>query len=186
MRRFTIEEYLLLERQAETKSDYLNGEIFAMSGASRPHNLIGGNVFARLHAELLERNCEVYANDMRVRTPTDLFTYPDVAAVCGKPVLDDGGQDTLLNPVLIVEVLSKSTETYDRVTKMEQYRTIPSLVEIVLLAQDHAHAEHWQRQGDGRWLVEEVDGIERTLALSSVGCELPLKAVYRKVLETGS
>lgn len=184
MRRFTIEEYLLLERQAETKSDYLNGEIFAMSGASRPHNLICGNIFAKLHSELLERDCEVYANDMRVRTPTDLFTYPDVAAVCGKPVLDDEELDTLLNPVLIVEVLSKSTETYDRVTKMEHYRTIPSLVEIVLFAQDRAHAEHWRRQEDGWWRVEEVGGLERTLALSSVGCELPLRAVYRKVLET--
>jgi Uma2 family endonuclease len=186
MRRFTIEEYLLVERRAETKSDYLNGEIFAMSGASRPHNLIGINLVGALYPQLAERDCELYSHDMRVRTPTDLFTYPDVAAVCGNPVLDDEEQDTLLNPVLIVEVLSKSTETYDRVTKMEHYRAIPSLVEIILFAQDRAHAEHWRRQEDGWWLVEEVDGLERTLALSSVGCELPLRAVYRKVLEDGS
>jgi Uma2 family endonuclease len=127
--RLTVQEYLTLERQSETKSDYLAGESFAMTGASRRHNLISGNIFADLHAQLSGTACEVYTGDMRVRTPTDLLCYPDIVAACGEPRFDDDEFDTLLNPTLIVEVLSKSTEAYDRLTKLDHYRGIPSLVE---------------------------------------------------------
>lgn len=184
--RLTLQEYLTLERQSETKSDYLDGEMFAMTGASRPHNLICLNVAASLHSQLRTRFCEVYSSDMRVRTPDDLLTYPDVVAVCGEPRFDDSELDTLLNPTLLVEVLSKSTEVYDRLTKLDQYRAISSLAEIFLIAQDRPHVEHWLRQGDGLWLLEEVDDLGRTLDLPSIGCRLPLEEIYRRVIEKPS
>src|SRR3954468_5323246 len=128
--RLSIQEYLILERQSETKNDYLDGEMFAMAGASREHNLIAGNLFAALHAQLAGSPCEVYTHDMRVRTPSAFLPYPDIAAVCGEPRFGDAEFDTLLNPVLVAEVLSKSTESYDRLTKRDHYRTIPEVSEI--------------------------------------------------------
>jgi len=181
--RLTVQEYLTLERQAETKSDYLDGEIFAMTGASRKHNLITVNVLASLHVQLAERACEVYASDMRVRTPNDLLCYPDVVAVCEEPLFNDSEFDTLLNPSSIIEVLSPSTEGYDRLTKLDHYRTIASLAEIVFVAQDRPHVEHWLRQDDGRWLIEEIDGLEGNLELPSLSCRLSLRMLYRRVLE---
>jgi len=122
------EEYLRLERQAEYKSEYLNGEIFAMSGASREHNLIAGNIVAELNQQLRAKPCEVYPSDMRLKvTATGLYTYPDVMVVCGEPKFEDKYVDTLLNPTLIVEVLSQSTERYDRIAKTSYYRTLDSL-----------------------------------------------------------
>jgi Uma2 family endonuclease len=184
-RRFTVQEYLILERQSVTRNDYLDGEIFAMTGASRKHNLITGNVFAAIHGQLAGRPCEVYASDMRVRTPTDLLTYPDVVAVCGEPRFADTELDTLLNPALIVEVLSTSTEAYDRVTKLDHYRTIPGLAEIVLIRQDKVRVEHWQRQADGQWLFAELVDVATALALPSLACSLPLATVYRRVFDAG-
>ena len=180
--RLTVQEYLSLERQSETKSDYLAGEMFAMTGASRKHNLISGNIFAALHTQLSGTACEVYTGDMRVRTPTDLLTYPDIVAVCGEPRFGDSEFDTLLNPALIVEVLSRSTEAYDRLTKLDHYRTIPSLAEILFVAQDRPHVEHWLRQEDGRWLIEEIEDLDRTLDLPSLGCTLALRTLYRRVI----
>jgi Uma2 family endonuclease len=181
--RLTIQEYLAHERQAETKSDYLDGEMFAMSGASREHNLVSLRIASSLDTQLAEGNCEVYAHDMRVRTPYDLLTYPDVVAVCGERWFDDGSEvDTLLNPILIAEVLSPSTEAYDRLTKLEHYRNTPSVAEILLVAQDRPRVEHWVRQGDGRWVVEDIQDLEATVELPSIGCVLKLKKVYRGVL----
>ena len=180
--RLTIQEYLILERQSETKSDYFEGEMFAMTGASREHNLIGVNITSSIHTQLADSACEVYSHDMRVRTPDDLLTYPDVVAVCGEPHFGDGEFDTLLNPTLIVEVLSKSTEVYDRLTKLEHYRTIPSLAEILLVAQDRPRVEHWVRQGDGRWVVEDSQDLAAVIELPSINCRLPLAAVYKRVL----
>lgn len=179
--RLTIQEYLALERQAETKSDYLDGEMFAMSGASREHNLISGNVFAALHTQLAEDTCEVYASDMRLRTPDHLLTYPDVVVVCGEPRFGDSELDTLLNPTVIVEVLSKSTESYDRLTKLDHYKRISSLAEILLVAQERPRVEHWVRQGDGRWIVEDIEDLGATVELPSIRCELSLETMYRKV-----
>lgn len=182
-RRVTIDEYLALERPAETKSEYLDGEVFLMTGASRKHNLVAGNVFASLHAQLRDRACEAFAGDMRVRiSATNLFTYPDVVVVCGEPAFDDAELDTLLNPMLIVEVLSKSTEDYDRGTKFAHYRTLPSLREYLLLAQDRVHAEHFVRQDADRWLLTETDAAGATLVLPSIGCRLALADVYARVL----
>lgn len=180
--RLTIQEYLTLERQSETKSDYLDGEVFAMAGASREHNLISLRIASSLDTQLDEEDCEVYAHDMRVRTPDDLLTYPDVVVVCGERWFDDSEVDTLLNPIVIAEVLSPSTEDYDRLTKLEHYRKFPSLAEVLLIAQDRARVEHWVRQGDGRWMVEDIEDLEAVVELPSIGCSLDLKKVYRGVL----
>lgn len=180
--RLTAEEYLALERRAEGRHEFLNGEIFAMGGASRKHGLVAGNVFASLHAQLRGRPCEAFASDMRVRVAaTGLYAYPDVVVVCGAPQFDDGDLDTLLNPTLVVEVLSKSSADYDRGTKFAHYRTLSSLAEYVLFAQDRVHAEHHTRQAEGRWLLTETSDPGAVLELAAVGCLLPLAEVYEKV-----
>jgi Uma2 family endonuclease len=179
---YTPEEYLALERQAEYKSEYFDGEIFAMTGASRKHNLVAGNVFASLHGQLRKRPCEIYPSDMRVKvSPTGLYTYPDVVIVCGEPIFDDKQKDTLLNPTVLVEVLSKSTASYDRGEKFEHYRKLDSLAEYLVIAQNKYHAEHYTRQIDNRWLLSETDDVQQTIHLSSIECDLALADIYDKV-----
>jgi Uma2 family endonuclease len=178
----TPEEYLARERAAETKSEYFAGEIFAMSGATREHNLITGNVHAELRHQLRQRDCEAYANDMRVRVrPTGLYTYPDVVVVCGGPEFEDADVDTLLNPTVIVEVLSTSTEAYDRGTKFTHYRTIEALREYVVVSQQQYLAECFTRQPDGRWLLLDAAGLDASLDLGSIDCRLELREVYARV-----
>jgi Uma2 family endonuclease len=178
----TSAEYLALERQAEYKSEYYDGEIFAMTGASRRHNLISLSVGGKLYSRLLDSPCEVYSGDMRVRVPaTGLYTYPDVVVVCGEPKFEDEHVDTLLNPVLIVEVLSKSTARYDRIDKFAHYRSIPSFAEYLLVSQDEYRVEHNARQPDGRWLLTDIRGKEEQVVLSSVGCALALADIYDRV-----
>lgn len=191
----TPEEYLAIERKAETKSEYFAGEMFplgsmgkphdafAMTGATRRHNLVAGNVFAALHRQLAERPCEVYPSDMRVRIPaTGLYTYPDVTVVCGEPKFEDDYLDTLLNPVVIVEVLSASTEAYDRGKKFEQYQHIETLVEYVLVSQEPYRVEQYVRQDVAQWLYLEAHRAEDVVKLNSINCEFALKDVYAKVV----
>lgn len=181
-RKYTPEEYLALERQAEQRSEYYAGEIFAMSGASRRHSLIAGNIFASLHGQLRGRPCEVHMNDMRVKvSPAGLYTYPDVVALCGQPQFDDNQRDTLLNPTVIIEVLSPSTEAYDRGNKATQYRQLPSLCEHLLVSQEQMHVEQYIRQADGQWLFSEVNGQEARLHLPSIQAVLLLAAIYDNV-----
>lgn len=178
---YTPEEYLALERRAESKSEYVNGRIYAMSGASRVHNVIAGNVFAGLHSRFRGRSCDVYGSDMRVNvSPTGMYTYPDVAALCGTPEFADAEVDTLLNPSVIVEVLSPSTEAYDRGEKFAHYRRIPSLREYVLVAQDRARVEHYARLGE-RWVLTVAEGLEAELMLPVLDCALPLGEIYERV-----
>lgn len=178
----TAAEYLALERDAPTRNEYLDGEIFAMAGASRRHNLICLNVGAELRAQLRERPCEVYTSEMRVKiAATGLYTYPDGVVVCGEPAFEDAEVDTLLNPTLLVEVLSKSTEDYDRGGKFEHYRTIESLREYVLVAQNKAQVVHYVRQDDGTWLLAEISGLEGRVILPSIEAELIMAEVYAKV-----
>jgi len=178
----TPEEYLALERQAEYKSEYYDGEIFAMTGASRKHNLITLNIGAELRNQLKNRACEAYQNDMRVHVPaTGLYTYPDVVVVCGEPQLEDEHLDMLLNPTLIVEVLSKSTARYDRTSKFSDYRSIPSFAEYLLVAQDEYRVEHYVKQTDARWLLTEYRSLEAVIQLDSIQCSLSLKEIYDKV-----
>lgn len=182
----SVEEYLAFERRSETRHEFLDGEIFAMGGASRKHNLVTGNAFAALHGQLAGRDCEVHASDMRVKIPaTGLYAYPDVVVVCGDPELEDDAElDTLLNPTLILEVLSPTTADYDRGGKFAHYRTLPSLAEYLVLAQDQVHAEHSRRQPDGSWLLTETDRPGEILELPSIGCRLDLAAIYARVLES--
>ena len=176
------QEYLAIERQAKYKSEYFDGQIFAMSGASKQHNLIVANVLGELHAQLKKRPCTVYPSDMRLKvSPTGLYTYPDVSVVCGEAEFDDEQQDTLLNPIIIVEILSKSTEGYDRGEKFEHYRKLDSLVEYILIAQDKHHIEHYVRQPNHQWLLTETDSLQEIIQLPSIGCQLALVDVYDKV-----
>lgn len=178
----TPEEYLAIERKAEYKSEYFNGEMFVMAGASERHALIVTNVVAELRGQLRHRPCTVYSTDLRVRvSPTGLYTYPDVIVVCGQAQFADDQKDTLLNPTLIVEVLSESTKDYDRGGKFEHYRSLASLSEYVLIAQDKYHVEHFVRQPDNRWLLWETNRLEDTIHLPSIECALALIEVYDKV-----
>jgi Uma2 family endonuclease len=176
------EEYLARERRAEIKSEYHDGEVFAVSGASRAHNLIVTNFVRELSLRLRDRGCEVYPSDMRVKVdPTGLYTYPDVIVVCGEPAFEDEHVDTLLNPTLLIEVLSESTEAYDRGKKFEHYRKIDTVQGVVLVAQDEARAERFTRQPDGQWLLGEASGLEAALHLASIDVTLPLADIYDKV-----
>jgi Uma2 family endonuclease len=176
------EEYLELEEQAEYKSEYFNGEIFAMAGGSPEHSAIALNIGRELGNQLEARPCLVFNSDLRVRVAeTGLYTYPDVTVVCGEPEFDDRRR-ALLNPTLIVEVLSDSTEKYDRGDKSAHYRRLPSLREYVLVASDRARIECFTRQEDGaRWLLTECSNPGGTVPLESIGCELALSRVYAKV-----
>ena len=179
---YSPQEYLELERQAEYKSEYVNGEIFAMSGTSEEHNLIVVNVAAALHTQFRGRPCKVYASDMRLKvSPTGLYTYPDVVAVCEEAQFEDNQLDTLLNPTLLIEVLSNSTEAYDRGEKAEHYRRLPSLAEYLLISQDKPHLEHYRRQADGRWLLSEASRLHAVISLPAIDCTLRLAAVYDRV-----
>jgi Uma2 family endonuclease len=178
----TPKEYLALERGAEYKSEYLAGEIFAMAGTSERHNLIAGNVFAELHAQLRKRPCKVYVSDVRLKVNrTGLYTYPDVMVVCGETQFADDQQDMILNPTVIIEVLSESTEGYDRGKKFEHYRKLDSLSEYILIAQDRYHVERYVRQPDNQWLLAETDNVHDTLSLTSIACNLALADIYDKV-----
>ena len=181
-RYLTSEEYLAKERKADDKSEYFQGETFAISGASREHNLIAGNINREAGNQLRNRPCEVYQSDMRVKVSrTGLYTYPDVVIACGKPQFEDAEVDTLLNPTVLFEVLSETTEDYDRGKNSAHYRTLPSLQEYVLVAQDKCHVEQFTRQPDNRWLLWETDDLESVLNLPSVSCQLKLTDVYAKV-----
>lgn len=177
----TPEQYLEIERKAGYKSEYLAGEMFAMAGASRAHNLLQSNLIAGLHPQLLTRDSELYASDMRVRvTKTGLYTYPDAVVVCGKPRFLDSGVDTLLNPTLLVEVLSPSTEAYGLGRKFEHYGTLESLNEYLVIAQDRLHARVYRRHG-GDWMLSRADRLEDALELRSIGCKISMAELYHKV-----
>ena len=178
----TPEEYLAAERRNEYKSEYIDGETGAMTGASRKHNLVGVNITGELHRQLRGRPCELYANDMRVRLPSKrVYTYPDLVVVCGEPQFEDDELDTLLNPTLITEVPSESTERYDRGRKFGFYRTVESLAEYVLVAQDEHRVEQYTKQPDGRWLLTDYRSTEDSVELASIECTLALREVYEKV-----
>ncbi|HYU32809.1 MAG TPA: Uma2 family endonuclease [Thermoanaerobaculia bacterium] len=181
--RLSPQEYLDIERRAETKSEYLDGAMFAMTGVSRRHSLVTTNLTRELSQRLLDRPCEVHSSDLRVYIPaTGLYTYPDLAVVCGEPQFEDDQElDTLLNPTLIVEVLSPTTEAYDRGKKFEHYDSIGSLAEYVLVSQTTPRVEQLVRQEGGHWLFTGTSGLDGKVILSSIGCELELAKIYHKV-----
>jgi Uma2 family endonuclease len=185
--RLSVEEYLAMERQSDIRHEYLNGEAFAMTGASLRHNAIVSNIAGIFYIQLRGRPCRAYVADLRLRvTATGLYTYPDLVVVCGEPQLADAHLDTLLNPTLIVEVLSPSTEATDRGRKFAHYRTIESLAEVVLVSQERVQVERFSRQPEGGWLLFEASRLEDRLPLASIACELSLADVYEGVAgETG-
>lgn len=174
----TAEEYLRRERAAETRSEFSGGEIVAMSGATEAHNLVTLGIAAALRAELRGRPCRVYMADMRVKVSArGAYRYPDVAALCGEPRFEDERRDTLLNPALLVEVLSESTERVDRGEKFAEYRRLESLQEYLLVSQARPWVERYERHGDV-WVLSEAMGLDAEVVLSSVGCTLALRDVY--------
>lgn len=178
----TPEEYLAFERKAAYKNEYIDGEIVAMTGASRMHNLVTVNLGREISQQLKGRTCEAYVSDMRVRIPSKrMYTYPDVVVVCDEPQFEDDHLDTLLNPTVLIEVLSKSTERYDRFKKFAFYRTIESLAEYVLVAQHEYRIEQYTKQPDGRWLLSDHRSPEGVVELNSIQCTLALREVYDKV-----
>lgn len=180
--RLTPAEYLEIERRAETKSEYFQGQMFALAGGSyRPGHLIG-NLTRALGNALREKPCIVTPTEVRLRvSPEGLYTYPDLMVVCGAPAFADEENDTLLNPVLLVEVLSPSTEAQDRGFKFAQYRRLDSLREYVLVAQNEPRVERFLRQPGETWLLSEFAGLDTACPLESVGAEVRLRDVYEKV-----
>ncbi|MBF0204313.1 MAG: Uma2 family endonuclease [Desulfamplus sp.] len=179
--KYSPEQYLSIERQAEIKSEYINGLVFAMAGASRQHNQITFNIAVELGIQLKGRACVAYANDMRVKVAqTDLYSYPDIVATCSEPLFEDDSVDTLLNPSVIIEVISDSTEAYDRGGKFAHYRRLESLEEYILVAQDHICVEHYARQGE-KWILTEITESEKKIPLNSINCNLSLTEIYHKV-----
>lgn len=177
---YTPEEYLELERAAETKSEYVNGEIVAMSGASMMHNRVQMNITAESAVRLRGAPCEPFGSDMRIQTTATHYCYPDFSVVCGKPLLADRHVDTILNPTVVIEILSPSTEAYDRGLKFARYRAIDSLREYVLVSQDEPKIERFLLT-DAVWEHLEVEGLDSTIRLDSIGIDLPLSAVYARV-----
>lgn len=177
----TTEEYLSIERKAEYKSEYSDGEMYAMSGASREHNRITVNLIRVVGNQLRGGSCEPFSGDMRVRIPFPRrYVYPDLVIACGEAEFEDDELDVLLNPVVVVEVLSASTESYDRSTKRSWYRRIESLREYVLVSQDSPHVERYVKRDEG-WVLTDTDGLEATVRLESIGCELALSEIYDRV-----
>jgi Uma2 family endonuclease len=178
---YTLAEYLELERSTQVKHELYRGEVFAMGGASFAHTVIVGNLARELGQQVKGKPCRVSPTDLRVKVGSSgLYTYPDIVVVCGPPQLEQPGE-MLLNPQVIVEVLSEGTEAKDRGWKFEQYQTIGSLADYVLVSQDTPRIEHYQRQSDGSWIYTAENRLDGSITVASIGCELKLAEVYDKV-----
>src|SRR5438477_9049154 len=182
-RRYTLEEYFDLDKTSEERFEFWNGEIFCMSGGSQAHDRIIVNFIVNLSAKLDAAKCRVFSSDMRIKVPTaPPYRYADLSALCGEAQFEEiGGVDALVNPQLIVEVLSPSTEAYDRGDKFTHYKSIPTLREYLLVAQHRPHVTHLYKQADGRWIYAEANDLEAALRLDSLNCELPLAEIYQGV-----
>jgi Uma2 family endonuclease len=187
---YTVEEYLAFERTADEKHEYIDGEIIplhesreikAMAGASRRHNLITGNVFGEIRDQLKGKNCESYPNDMRVRMSASRYSYPDVVVVCGEPQFADNEFDVLLNPTVLVEVLSFSTRFRDKTEKLEDFRKLESLKECLLIEQDKIFIEHYIKQTPNQWLLRIYENAGEIVNLESIGCGIAVSDIYLQV-----
>src|SRR5919199_2142128 len=182
-RRYTLEEYFELERTSEERYEYWNGEIFCMSGVSEEHAEIETNLIVSLKLKLRGHGCRVFPANVRIKVPiAPPYRYADLSALCGEAEFEEiGGVDGLTNPTLIVEVLSPSTEAYDRGDKFTHYKSIPTLREYLLVAQHRPHVTHLYKQADGTWIHTEANDLASTVELSSLNCELPLSEIYQGV-----
>jgi Uma2 family endonuclease len=179
---YGFEEYLTTEREQQTRNEFVAGEVYAMTGAKENHNLIVTNLIILIGTQFKQRPCRVYASDMKVRIDeADACTYPDVIALCGERQYYDQRRDVITNPTLIVEVLSESTEAYDRGDKFALYRHLPSLQEYLLLSQERMAADLYSRQTEGRWLLSNFEQADQEIPLESLQCSLPMAEIYDKV-----
>ena len=181
LRKPTPEEYLERERRAECKSEYRDGEIRAMAGASVPHNRLNSNLVRELGLALKNSRCDVFSQDLKTRTTPTKYAYPDVIIVCGEPEFLDSHEDVITNPTVIFEILSPSTESFDRGDKFADYQTSGSLQEYVLVAQDQIGIERFTRQTGGLWLYQRLHRREDALTLESVGVTIPLDDIYYRL-----
>ncbi len=179
--RISEEEYLRLDRAAEYKSEFVGGEMFAMSGGSLRHSKVGMNWGIQLGYKLLGENCSVFSSNARIRTVRGNYVYPDVSVVCGPPLVYENTDDLLTNPTLVIEVLSPSTTAYDRGRKFQVYREIASLQEYVLSHVKTPHVEVFTRQNDQSWIFREYLGVESAVTLPSIGCTVSLADIYAKI-----
>ena len=178
--KMTVEEYLAWERKQTERHEYFAGEVFSQAGGTRRHSLIGANVVRAIGNFLDDHECEAHGSDMRVHVEaTGYYAYPDVSVVC--PPIEGYSDDIISNPTMIVEVLSPSTADFDRGTKFNHYRQIPSLQEYIVFWQDEARVEQHTRTSDGLWLLRDICGVDQSLQLASIGQLLPLRAFYKKV-----
>ncbi|MBF0201811.1 MAG: Uma2 family endonuclease [Desulfamplus sp.] len=178
----TPEEYLALERESEIKSEYFAGEIFAMAGASREHNKISTNIVRVLGNQLLEKPCSIFASDMKVKIKEiKKYTYPDIVVVCGNEEYDDEHNDILINPILIIEILSDATEAYDRGDKFSHYQFISTFSEYILVSQYCRKVEKFLRQKDDTWIYVKYENPEDVINIISINCYLSLYDIYREV-----
>jgi Uma2 family endonuclease len=181
-RLLTPQEYLARERLADVRSEFYRGEMFVMAGGSPRHSLIKTNLTGELRNTLKGRPCTAYDSDLRIRvSATGLYTYPDASVICGELEFDDQKQDTVLNPTLLAEVLSESTEAYDRGKKFDHYRQLASLKEYLLVSQDCPKLEHFARNPDDTWTLTIVSGLDQSLDLPAIGVRLSLAEVFDKV-----
>lgn len=178
----TLQQYFTLEETGDRKHEYYRGAAYAMTDASARHNLIVANLIGLLHGQLRGSSCRVFPSDLRLKIEaTGLFTYPDLSVICGSIRFHEGRQDTVMNPTVLIEVLSPSTENYDRGKKFEHYRTLESLQEYLVVAQDQVHIEQYIRQDEHRWLLVDFFGVDQVIQISAIGCALPVALVYEYV-----
>ncbi len=178
----TLDDYLEIERASEFRNDYVNGRITAMSGESLSHGRIKGNVYREISSHLKGKNCEAFTSDMKVKVEgMSPFKYPDVVVVCGKPEMHDARKDLLLNPLVIIEVLSPSTEAVDRGEKFDLYQAIPSLKYYILIAQDRSNVTVLTRQSNNHWNLELITDLNALLIIPDLDCQIPLHEIYDRV-----
>ena len=182
-RRYTLAEYLELDKHADERYEYFDGEVVAMSGASLRHNRIVRNLIRTLDVSLEGKPCEVLPADMRIKVPQAMpYRYADLVVVCGEPLIEDlQGLEILVNPLVIIAVLSASTEAYDRGIKFSEYQPIASFQEYVLIAQDRPHITHYVRQDSGQWLRSDLQSVTEHLLLQTLDCTVPVADIYRQV-----
>lgn len=180
---YTLDEYLALERESETRYEYWRGEVFAMSGGTLRHDLAMDNVFALLRAQLGQRECHVFSSNRQIKVPdAPPYRYADGSVVCGKIEVERfNGNDILINPVLLYEVLSPSTEAYDRGDKFTYYKSIPSFKEYLLIAQHRPHVTQFLKHSDTEWTQREYNDLGAVILLTSIDCTLALSEIYRDV-----
>jgi Uma2 family endonuclease len=180
-RHYSVDDYFMVEEMSEVKHEYCNGEIFAMAGASLRHNEIAANLLAELRARLRETDCGVYGSDLRVQTPSGLYTYPDVSVICGKVQLVADRSDTATNPIIIVEVLSGATEEYDRGDKFELYKSMPSFRHYIVVSQTEILVDHFRRIGSDQWPCRSITDRKDAVEISEPQVSFSLDDIYRRV-----